>query len=145
MRKLTRRSSQAHRLEHHVGDILAMLKEIHAWFLVNLQNSKLSAGVLPSRTSQQGPLFSGLTFELYVQSTQGLDLVCSRASLHPKWSDKQNETTPSYTNELGPQLFSCQCEGQPLHAKIADFGRKFQFLCGISTNSLVFPTLHQRS
>ena len=121
-----------------------MLKDIHEWFLDNLKDSKLSSWALSSRTSEQGPLFSSLIFELHVKSAHGLDLVCSRASLYPKWNDKQTETMATRTNELRPPLFLCQCqggEGQPLHAKVAEFGRKFQFLYVISSKLRVVPTL----
>ena len=121
-----------------------MLKDIHEWFVDNLKPSKVSSRVLPYRTPEHGPLFSGLVFELYVESAHGLDLVCSRASLHPKWNGKQAETIAGRTNELGPQLFLCQCQGdeeQLLHTKVAEFGCKFQFHCDISARWRVAPSL----
>jgi hypothetical protein len=125
-------SSQANRLEDRVEQVATMLKEIHVWFVENLKDapSTTESLVMGNGNPDQWSSFDGAQFRLYTESEQGLNLICSHASLHPKWNDKHSRVGES-ASTVQKQLFICHCSrgdgvAQPHCTRVAAYGRELK-------------------
>jgi hypothetical protein len=125
-------SSQGNRLGNRVEQIEIMLKEIHVWFVENLKDapsttqSFIRSGGDPDRCSS----LDDVQFQLYTESEQGLNLICSHACLHPNWNEKHSRVEES-ASTVQNQLFTCQCSrgddiGQPRCTRVAAYGRELK-------------------
>jgi hypothetical protein len=103
------RSSQTNRVGTQVDQVASMLREIHNWFSENLKDTTSANRPRSQGTSNSGldvaATFQDFTFELYVETGTGPghQIVCHRASLHPKWKAKSTE-------ETSDPLFLCNCD-----------------------------------
>jgi hypothetical protein len=123
-------SSQANLLEDRVEQVATMLKEIHLWFVENLKDAPSANQplVTGNRNPDQCSSLDGAQFQLYAESEQGLNLICSHACLHPKWNDKHPRVSES-ASRVQKQLFMCQCSRadgvtQPHCTRVAAYGRE---------------------
>ncbi|CAM1510177.1 Fc.00g005120.m01.CDS01 [Cosmosporella sp. VM-42] len=105
-------NSRATQIEDSLKDNSAMLKEIHLWWTNNLKNAFDGA---PSNavSSHTASVAHPLRFEVHADGSEGLQLICSRASLHENWKE-------------GTELFSCDCNlsaptSGSYHARLADY------------------------
>jgi hypothetical protein len=123
-------SSQANRLENRVEQVAAMLKEIHVWFVENLQDASSTSQTLvgdngnPHRCSS----LDSVQFQLYKESEEGQDLICDHACLHPRWNAKHSRAEES-ASTVQKQLFLCQCPrgdgiAQPRCMRVAAYERE---------------------
>ncbi|KIX00530.1 uncharacterized protein Z518_10670 [Rhinocladiella mackenziei CBS 650.93] len=118
-------NSQTSRVEDRVDQVAVMLKEIHDWFSANLKSTTPGSHSVRENSltlEQSHPVtLQEFVFELYVDTGRREDfqLICGRASLHPKWKVKHSEAGARH-------LFRCHCnegvKGEHSHqANIAAF------------------------
>src|SRR5438045_616864 len=84
-----------------------MLREIHGWFVDNLRDStsiRTQPVTNDSRNQIQVAPLQDFIFEVFADATPGQEpiLLCSRASLHPKWTVEPSEESQTH-------LFICRC------------------------------------
>jgi len=126
-----------------------MLKEIHTWFVENLQDrpgSTPPAGVQrhDAAPAAETPL-TEIRFEVYAESPDGLTLLCDTTSLHPKWNEKRSGTEGSEP-AAQRQIFQCQCsDGNAATAShsgtLEAFGRKIATPVNITPHTLTYVCL----
>ncbi|KAK6543480.1 hypothetical protein TWF694_000226 [Orbilia ellipsospora] len=92
--------NKADQLGAQVDQVTIMLTEIHTWFVDNIRDRThvpASATTLAQGLSalNLNPLTT-IHFELCVKSPTGLETICSNASVHPNWGDKE-------------PVFQCRC------------------------------------
>ena len=92
-----------------------MLREIHTWFLENLKDKPLDThdDAASSLDHFNAPRQPDLQFAVYEERPSGMELVCSRASLHSSWNLKEIETGTAHT-AASQKLFQCLCANQAL-------------------------------
>jgi hypothetical protein len=110
-----------------------MLREIHEWFVDNLKEATLSTQEVVSVSQTQDPPLQDLSFELYIETDQGLRLLCNHASLHPKWNEKPSGGAAG-SIIASDHLFICHCPDvtqnngiPPHHEKLAAYRCEYIF------------------
>lgn len=113
---------QGNRLEDQISQVTTMLREIHTWFVENLKDKptgprhEQGSSLDLNQVARQ----ADLQFELYKERPSGIELVCSRASLHSAWNEK-GFGTGTTDIACSKTLFQCHCADQSVtHA--ADVG-----------------------
>ncbi|KAK0652450.1 hypothetical protein B0T16DRAFT_322463 [Cercophora newfieldiana] len=103
-------NSRTSRIEDTLKQNSERLSEIHAWWEQNLKNSTIQA-------TETGMGFAArtATFEVHIETGNGLQLLCPESSLREDWKDADHS-----------QLFNCECRGDerrgPEHWRVEKIG-----------------------
>ncbi|KAI0430869.1 hypothetical protein F5Y09DRAFT_355473 [Xylaria sp. FL1042] len=106
-------SSRAASIEQCLNKKLALLKELHQWYVANLKETKPKSSTTSEKLMQASKKTSGGTilFQLTKKLATGDETICPRASVRSEWI----ESFLDYT--LGPNSSSmlvCNCQSKTL-------------------------------
>lgn len=124
--RAARIEGQTGRIEVEVERSSAMLREIYEWYLNNLRDTASREVVVSSGGSAPGSAGSTVpdtSFELGVEISEGVRILCPQARLHPSWN-AENANGAAEEQPVLPRLFVCACSqssSQPHQAAVAAY------------------------